>query len=62
MSFMVFYFGVMLIDMACDGALCVVAKRRYRFWPSLAACSVWPITAPIEIAGAVVATKDYEQW
>ncbi len=62
MSFIVFYLSVMLIDMACDGALCVVAKKRYMFWRSLAACSVWPITAPIEIAGAVVVTKDYERW
>ena len=62
MSWILFYLGIALIDMACDGALCVVAKKKYRVWASMIACLLWPITAPIEIAGAVIATKDYERW
>ena len=62
MEWIVFYFGVAVIDMACDGALCIVAKKRYRFWASLFACLAWPITAPIEIAGAVIATRGYDRW
>lgn len=53
------YLSIALIDMACDGAMCVIAKRRYNLTGSFFACLFWPITAPLEIAGAAVATKDY---
>ena len=62
MGWIIFYLAIALISMSCDGMLCFVAKRRYMFWASLRTCLVWPITAPIEIAAAVIATRKFERW
>ncbi len=53
------YLSIALLDMACDGAMCVIAKRRYNLKGSFFVCLFWPITAPLQIVGSVIATKDY---
>lgn len=56
------YFAFALFDVAVDGALCAVARRRFQLGRSLLAALVWPITAPLAITGAVVATRDLPTW
>lgn len=62
MSWVMLYLGVALINCARDGSACYIARRRFEVWGSLLSCIFWPITAPMEIAGAAIATKNYPKW
>lgn len=63
MIWLALYLGIGLINMAVDGALCVISKRRYVFWVSLVGALLWwPITAPMEIWAAVKMTRKYPCW
>ncbi len=62
MEWIFLYLGIALVDWSCDGAMCYLGKRKFKVWKSFWACLFWPITAPIEVAGAAAATKDYPEW
>ena len=62
MEWVLLYLGIALTNCAYDGALCYVAKRRFRVWCSIISSLFWPITVPMQIAGAAIATKNYPRW
>lgn len=62
MALWVAYFGIALLDVATDGAMCYLAQKRFKLRKSILASLFWPITMPIMIAGAWVGTRKCPEW
>ena len=62
MEVILIYLAIALLDVATDGCFCVLARKRFRIKSAILAALFWPITLPLAIIGAVVATRDYPRW